>query len=217
MKTQQQVGAGEEILHPKNRQLFHNWNMIRRNKAAPSRKDINLRALKKILAHVAILEAAPDARVMRFRLAGTQLRKIFCKELTGTDLLTQWTPKDRLAIEAMLRMALQDAQPVTLRFVVQPASGHTESVEAVFLPLVEQDQLLAGYSAFSEPYWLGEQPIVKQNVLSVRTITISDEHPMRRANDRAPDNNPVVLVATQDTHDGRAFWPGFRVITGGRK
>ncbi|MGI9374434.1 MAG: PAS domain-containing protein [Hyphomicrobiales bacterium] len=217
MKTQQQVGAGEEILHPTNRKLFQNWDMIRRNKDAPSRKDINLRALKKILGHVAILEAAPDAHIMRYRLAGTQLRKIFCKELTGTDLLTQWTPKDRVAIEAMLRMSLQESQPVTVRFVVQPASGHTETIEAVFLPLAEQDQLLASYAAFSDPYWLGEQAIVKQNILSIRTVNTKRSHPMRRSKDHSADASPVVLVATQDTREGRAFWPGFRVIPGGRK
>jgi hypothetical protein len=199
--------AGSQILHPINRKLFQCWNALRNGKKVPRRADLALKSIGPILSHVAIIEATKLTEGVRFRLAGTALRSIFCRELTNTDLFDPWNTKDKLALRAMLSMALDDTEPINVRFTVHASETHVETVEAVFLPMQEKGQFLASFASFAQPYWLGTHRIIKQEILSIRTITT--------AGNASECREPIALVSLTARNNVHQPWPGFRVISGG--
>lgn len=218
MHLQNPPDTSNQILHPVNRKLFQRWRMLYHNELVPSRNDLDLKVIGSILGHVAIIEAAGMGAGFRFRLAGTELRTIFGMELTNTDFLNLWSQKDRQALCAMLEMAMTDGEAISVRFTIHTghtghtghtATGHSETVEAVFLPMREKGQALAAFAAFAQPYWLGSEPVVRNKLLSIRTVTSRET--------TGPHKKPLVLVSLQPEDNGRNMWPGFRVIRGGRK
>ena len=209
MHLQNPPGADNQILHPVNRKLFQCWRMLCHYGRVPSRNDLNLKTIEAILGHVAIIETIDTAKTFRFRLAGTELRTIFGTELSNSDFFLLWSHKDRLALRAMLDMAIENGEALSVRFTIHTDTGHKETVETVFLPMQEKGQILSAFAAFAQPYWLGAEPVIKNELLSIRTITTHEQTDHQK--------EPLVLVSLRPEDNARKMWPGFRVIHGGRK
>ena len=102
-------GRQTEILHPTTRSLFQVWDAIRRGRTAPSREELDLRAIRDVLANIAIIQRHPVQPAYSFRLAGTALRKIFGKELTGSDFLALWSAVEQTTIAELASTVLSSA------------------------------------------------------------------------------------------------------------
>lgn len=61
------------------------WQSKRRGGAMPTRQDIDPGALRSHLAAISIVEVEPDGGV-RFRLAGSEVRSVFGREMRGRRL-----------------------------------------------------------------------------------------------------------------------------------
>ena len=66
--------------HRNSHLLIGYWSRIRRGRNAPDQSDIDPRAIKRMLAHIFILEAKDSSRPV-YRLAGTTLCDRFGQEL----------------------------------------------------------------------------------------------------------------------------------------
>ncbi len=68
---------------PEQRQLFDYWTEKSRNGAMPLRSDINPAHIPRILNGISLVDVSADKALWRIRLAGTRLREIYDREVTG--------------------------------------------------------------------------------------------------------------------------------------
>lgn len=168
------TGRQAEILHPKTRSLYQVWDAIRRGKTAPKRDELDLRSIRDLLANVAVIEQNPVSSAYPFRLAGTALRKIFGKELTGTDFLSLWSPMEQNTISDLAGLVISKHQPATVRFKGFARDGRAEGIEMIMLPMIhstlQETQIIAVIAPLTSPYWLGVHTIIRNELISHRVI-----------------------------------------------
>ncbi len=169
------TGRQTEILHPATRSLYQIWDTIRRGRTAPQRQELDLRAIKDVLANIAIIRREPLELTFSFRLAGTALRTIFGKELTGTNFLHLWSPVERTTIAELAATVLSNHQPATVRFKGFAKDGRAEGIEMIMLPISSQSeqhetQILAAIAPLTAPSWVGVHAIARTELISHRLI-----------------------------------------------
>jgi hypothetical protein len=125
------VGA---MKHKNSHLLVGYWSRLRKGRGVPDQVDIDPRAIKRLLSHVFILDAANVAKPV-YRLAGTTTCERFGVELRGTEFLAHWEPQSGVALASLLRHALRLRQPLCLLAIgVTPDNGMVE-IETVLAPI----------------------------------------------------------------------------------
>ncbi len=203
----------EDILHPAARNMFAVWDAIRQGRSAPCRNELDLRSIKKLLPHVALIERHPLKFQFSFRLAGTGLRKIFGQELTDRDFLELWPRVERNAIASLASDVIVRHKAGSIRFKGFTSDGRVETIELLMLPLLPSrrnaTQILATLAAVAEPYWLGDYPIVRTELISMREIwTDAFSEPVEPA-------NRVGIPSLPETPARPAREPQLQLIRGG--
>ena len=114
--------------------------------------------------------------VAKTKLAGTGLRKIFGEELTGSDFLKIWPRIERSTISNYASDVIVRHHPCTMRFKGFTADGRAETLELLMLPLLptrrNATHILATLAPVAEPYWLGDYPVVRTELISMRTLWV---------------------------------------------
>lgn len=198
--------ADSQILHPGSRSLFRFWEQTRGDQAAPNREAIDLKPIRHIVSHLAIIEKKAGTRAYRWRLAGTSVCEIFRKEITGQDVLIGWDMFERDIIARFLEGVLTDLQPCVMRFRFHTDTGQLIGCELIALPVVASNgtvQVIAGLFAFREIHTLGYGAVTGRELSGARAIWT--EH--------LPGDRLVEQLA--HTPSAAAYRP-FQVITGGR-
>jgi hypothetical protein len=72
-----------QLVVPEQRQIFDYWVEKSAGRAMPDRRDINPCHIPRMLPGVSLVEVAPETARLRIRLAGTRLREIYDREITG--------------------------------------------------------------------------------------------------------------------------------------
>lgn len=81
-------GSGAEafraqLIVPEQRQLYDYWLELAAQNAMPRRADFNPARLPRLLSGISLIDVAADVSQCRVRLAGTRLREIYDREVTG--------------------------------------------------------------------------------------------------------------------------------------
>jgi hypothetical protein len=147
--------------HASSREMFQYWNECRGRRPAPERDEIDPAALRRVLGDSLVLSIERTAG-HPFRLAGTRLCALFCRELKGEPFANLWDPASRAPIEDLVETVTTEAIGV-----VAGATGRSGedpvSLELLLLPLAQRGRLdvrLFGVLApLAVPYWLGTRPI----------------------------------------------------------
>ena len=148
--------------HPSSRELFVYWDKRRGRRAAPDRSDIEPGAIRHVLADTLILsfdriEGHP------FRLAGTRVCALFCRELRDQPFLSLLSGADREAFSKLLTVLAEDTTGVVASVTGETADGLTIDLELLLLPLAHKSRstgrLLGLLAPATPPYWLGVKPI----------------------------------------------------------
>lgn len=82
-KTVDSKSFRAQLVLPEQRQLFDYWLSQRRGDALPARRDINPAHIPKILPGISLVEVGKSIENCRIRLAGTRLREVYDREITG--------------------------------------------------------------------------------------------------------------------------------------
>lgn len=166
--------------HGASRILFEYWDEIRAERPAPERGDIQPSAIKSVLGDTFILEMA-KGNAFRYRLAGTRLCSLFCRELKGRNFLDGWQDKDRQAVTAMLSAITQDGAAAVISFTGTTELGQSVDLELLLLPIRVQGEgctrILGCMAPLKRPFWLGAQPITRFTITSLRLIWPDDDSP----------------------------------------
>jgi hypothetical protein len=83
-----------QLVVPEMRQLYDYWLEQAGDNSLPSRADINPCHMPRLLAGISLVDVAEDVEHSRIRLAGTRLREIYDREITGLAIgALQWGSK----------------------------------------------------------------------------------------------------------------------------
>ena len=122
-----------QLIVPEQRQLFDYWIQKSVGRAMPRRGDINPIHIPRILSGISLVEVSPDKSRCRIRLAGTRLREIYDREITGLfieDL--DWGDKHDYWIAAY-RRTIEEGKPT--QGVVRGPRTHKEHLVQYWLKL----------------------------------------------------------------------------------
>jgi len=176
-------------------ELYDYWNRTRGDAPAPKRSDIEPSDIRRILADTFILEVV-DREHFLIRLAGTRICSIYCREVKNTDFLDLWSEEDRQAVATLATAVSVDAAGAVITADLLSARRQSVACEILLLPLrhggAGYDRILGSCAALTRPYWLGNDPILRQRIASLRLIW-PDDRPrfLRRASDRLPTAPPI--------------------------
>jgi hypothetical protein len=157
--------------------LYDYWNSLRGSRSAPDRRDIDPTKIRGALANTFILELN-DAHEFDFRLAGSHICSAYSRELKGRSFTRLWHPRDRDAMETLVRAVTEDHAVALVTFAGITAVHTRASIETILLPVRHngstQTRLLGAMTAIEEPYWFGVQPVIEQRITGLRLIWPDD-------------------------------------------
>ncbi len=160
--------------HPSCRYLYDYWNRLRGTAIAARRGDIEPAEIRPVLGDAFILETI-DKDTYRFRLAGTRICSVYCREMKGLNFIDLWGKDDRQAITDVMTAISRKGVAVSVGFNGHSDRGQTIAFEAVILPLRHTgptfDRILGAIGTADRPYWLGVHPVVRQDLTSLRMIS----------------------------------------------
>ena len=120
--------------HPSTRAVFDYWNEKRGNRPAPERGDIDPAAIRHALGDTFML-AADFVDRLRFRLAGTRVCALFCREIKGEEFHALWNETSRKQIDDLLAVVNDEAVGAVAGVTGHAADGAMVDLEFLLLPL----------------------------------------------------------------------------------
>jgi len=200
------------------RELYDYWNRLRGRLPAPQRDAIEPADIRRILGDTFILEkASPTA--YRYRLAGTRLCGAYGREMKGLSFLDFWGKADREPVETLLAAITDDAAAAVIGVTAHASRERALSFEMLLLPLASRgpgfERVLGGMAPMDHPFWLGMDPIVRQEIVSLRLIW-PDETPrfLRRPE---PEPDVPTVVPLRPPLSPKALRERFVLLDGGKR
>lgn len=97
-----------QLVVPEQRQLYDYWISRAQGRAMPARGDIGPADFPQLLPLISLIDVEPEPQRFRVRLAGTRLREIFDREITGAylddldwgDMTEYWLSAYRRVVQA---------------------------------------------------------------------------------------------------------------------
>ncbi len=160
-KTSSAQAFRAQLIVPEQRQLFDYWLELAGSNAIPSRSDFSPSRLPRLLPGISLIDAHDTIGECRVRLAGTRLREIYDREVTGllvaelppTNKREYWMAayhrviRDALPTQGVVRGPMVNKEHVVQYWMKLPLRTATNSVGMVlcydhFVPaseLVQED------------------------------------------------------------------------------
>jgi hypothetical protein len=159
--------------HPSSRRLFDYWNRRRGNRLAPERGEIEPAAIRGILGDTFILAYEP-AGDHYFRLAGTKVCALFCRELKGQSFDALWEAAARDAMRRLVDTVADETVGLVAGVRGPVADGAVIELELLLLPLRYRGgahaRALGVLAPLATPYWLGTTPLESLQLASLRHL-----------------------------------------------
>lgn len=178
--------------HSSTRKLFDHWTEQRGDRPAPDRGDIDPAKIRHALGDTFML-AADFVDQLRFRLAGTRICALFCREIKGEAFNTLWSEESRRAVEELALTVTRENAGVVAGLTGRAEDGSAIDLEMLLLPLAHAGhariRAVGVLVPFEPPYWLGEKPLVELELGTLRHIGSDvDTLAVPRFSPAAPEN-----------------------------
>src|SRR6185312_14783691 len=191
--------------HASTRALFAYWNEKRGNRPAPEREDIDPTAIRHALGDTFML-AADFVNEQRFRLAGTRICALFCRELKGETFTGLWSQSSHAQIGEMLSAMTGETIGAVAGVTGRTENGAQVDLELIILPLAHRGlgriRAIGALSPVEIPYWIGASPVVELELGVLRHI--------------GQDVESIVAPSFGSAPEGSRLRHGFIVYRGGR-
>ncbi len=196
-----------QILHPGSRQLFRHWEMLRAERACPTREEFEFGPIKNQLPDMLVIDRDFLRNSFKYRLAGSRVCSLFNRNLTGTNVLAGWDNFEADVIARHLNTVLNQKQPAVIRMRLTTDVGQDVAAELVVLPVhmrnSERMQIIGGLFSFRAAQSLGHSVMTRQELVSARVIWTEHEAHVAR-------------VESETLPPPRALDRNFMLITGGK-
>jgi PAS domain S-box-containing protein len=117
------------------------WTRIRGDREIPQRSEFDLGTVMQWVPHLSIATATPDGR-FEFRLFGTELTRLYGRNLTGS-VLDDLTPKDLWSVVILhYREVVRTRKPLFAPISISNGRWYNE-VSRLLLPLSDGDERVA--------------------------------------------------------------------------
>ena len=190
--------------HPSTRALYEYWNKKRGVRPAPDRGEIEPSEIRFVLGDTFML-AADFIDQLRYRLAGTRLCALFCRELKGEIFSDAFGDPSREAIEKLLGIVNEEKVAIVAGITARTQEGQSAELEMLLLPLAHTGhariRALGIMAPATPPYWLGAQAVTSLELVTLRHI--------------APDVKSRPAPKFGRLADGSRLRHGFTVYSGG--
>jgi hypothetical protein len=159
--------------HSSTRQLFEYWSERRGSRVAPERADIEPGPIRHVLGDTFILSFNP-AVGHPFRLAGTRLCALFCRELKGEPFIDLWAHSARQSLRELANMVGTESAGLVAGATGRSPNGSTVALELMLLPLSHRGRMPARFlgvlAPLTVPYWIGVEPLAELCLGSLRHL-----------------------------------------------
>lgn len=146
--------------HPSIRQIFAYWDHRRGDRVAPERNEIEPAAIRTALGDSIILSGTDQ---LAFRLAGTRVCALFCRELKGQSFIDLWSAESQSAFRDIVSAVTTEGIGIVAGVSAQAQGEAQVDLELLLLPLLFQQslrrRLLGALAPIGVPYWLGIRPL----------------------------------------------------------
>ena len=190
------------MTHPSIRDLYTYWNKIRGAHAAPARVDVDPAAVPHVLADTFLLGSDAMGNLV-FRLAGTRVCALLCRELKGESFVALFETGSARVVGDLLGIIGSKLIVVTATVSCRRGRAAAE-LELLMLPLRHggrtDSRIIGALAPTIIPCWLGAKPAnalslgMHQYIVPIGGVTVA---------------SPAPAVAKQPRH-------GLFVIKGGR-
>lgn len=217
-KISKRTGWGREMRHRATRELFDYWNELRGSRAAPERAEIDLAAIRGLLADMFMLEIDAAHR-FPVVMSGTRINAFSCSEQNGRPFLDLWAAQDARNVAAMLLTVADAACPIVATALASPIGWQDHEIEILLLPLGyhrhDRARILGLIAPTTPPSWLGLLPVKDWSLRSWRIINDATDT-AACARDPRSKIASTPTQAEQHSKIGKAV-RHFRVFQGGRQ
>jgi hypothetical protein len=159
--------------HPSSEELFAHWRDRRGARMAPERGDIDPGAIRKALGDAFLLGLDTETDPA-FRLAGTRVCALFCRELKGETFLTLWDNEDRGAVRDLLAVVSEEMIGLVAGIDARTREGLRADLELLLLPLRHrgrrQLRMIGTLAPLEPPFWLGSAPVERMQLRAWRHL-----------------------------------------------
>lgn len=166
----EQVGT---MRHPSTKAVFAYWNTQRGTRPAPERADIDPIAIRHALGDTIML-AADFVDQLRFRLAGTRVCSLFCREIKGEAFSALWSEGSRDLVQELLPIVTNENVGTVAGLRGHTDDGDIVDLEMLLLPLAHTGharvRALGVMVPAKPPYWLGVKPVAELDLVTLRHI-----------------------------------------------
>jgi hypothetical protein len=163
--------------HKNSHLLVGYWSRLRGERGVPDQTDIDPRAIKRMLSHVFILDAANAGRPV-YRLAGTGLCERFGIELKGTSFLSHWEGGSATSLGSLLRQSMTLTQPICLSSIGATADCGMVELETILAPISFNGDVptrfLGMTQVLSDTTQLAGRPIAFQRLIASQLVRESE-------------------------------------------
>ena len=159
-----------DLLHPGSRAVLRYWELIRGERSVPTRSDLDLRKIANIVPWLCILERNPVRQAYRWRLAGTGICLLWCRDLTGGEFLDEWRAAERPLFGGVLDRVIATLQPCVARSQAISLDGSAVKIEMLGVPIRS--------SASNQVQILGSHPAARGSALA-RTCALAFAGPAK--------------------------------------
>jgi hypothetical protein len=192
--------------HPSTRAVFEYWNKRRGTRPAPDRTEIEPSEIRLALGDTFML-AADFVDELRFRLAGTRVCALFCREIKGEVFSEAFSEPSRKAVEELLAIVNEETVGAVAGLNARTEEGHEGELELLLLPLAHSGHArirsLGVLAPAVPPYWLGAQAVASLDLVTLRHI--------------GPETKSRAAPRFGRLDEGSRRRPGFVVCSGGRE
>jgi hypothetical protein len=207
--------------------LFDYWNEIRGEREAPLRSEISPAALGRLLPSLMLLERRDDGEIV-FRLAGTRICSLRCRELKGRPFGNMFRDEDHMALMKILHSVERDNALVVLDTLADKGDGNGVPVEIALFPLADESTRILGIASPKiTPFWFGAEPAMLE-LRGIRYMDSQSDLPFLRSRPTVPvrhnqmPSEPSVrdrmrLLNGSDSAQPKAALRIFTVHDGGKK
>jgi len=155
------------------RDVFNYWNGRRGIRPAPDRSDIDPGAIRRALGDTFILAFDADAE-HPFRLAGTRVCALFCRELKGQPFVHLWEQIQRAPMRELVAIVAEESVGIVAAASGAGPRNASLDLELLLLPLSHRGgkhaRLLGVLVPITVPYWLGASPLTNLRLGPLRHL-----------------------------------------------
>jgi hypothetical protein len=159
--------------HASTQEVFDYWNEKRHERMAPERHEIEPGAIRRALGDTFILSFEHEAGP-QFRLAGTRLCALACRELKGEAFIGLWAKAEQASIRDHIEFVMDETAGIVAGVTGRNNEDSLIDMEMLLLPLGPRDRkqtrMLGVLAPCTVPYWMGSTAVENLSLGTVRHL-----------------------------------------------